>query len=118
MVLINAKQVREKVKNLENIIKNYKEEHPKKKRNYPSYEKSFKKRLKNTITNLDGFIEEAISNFYHFSKNENKHSFSLKKRIRLILVKELSEKGNRKIANLLDLFSFLSGKNSPIVTTG
>src|SRR3989344_4419187 len=48
-------------------------------------------------------------NFNYFSKNENKHSLSLAKRIRLILVKELTEKGNRKIANILDLFSMLNG---------
>jgi transposase len=108
MVLIRAKQVRQRVKELPRLIEQYKKDHPKKKRNYSSYEVSFKQKLKKTIGNLGNLIEEATKNLIYFSKNENKHSLSLAKRIRLILVKELSEKGNRKIANLLDLFSFLA----------
>jgi len=108
MVLIRAKQVRQRVKELPRLIEQYKKDHPKKKRNYSSYEVSFKQKLKKTISNLGNLIEEATKNLIYFSKNENKHSLSLAKRIRLILVKELSEKGNRKIANLLDLFSFLT----------
>jgi transposase len=109
MVLIRAKQVRQRVKELDSVVKKYKEENPKKSRDYLLYEKSFKRRLKKTITNLDIFIIESIKDFHFTSKNENKHSLPLAKRIRLILVKELSEKGNRKTANLIDLFSFLAG---------
>ena len=109
MVLIRAKQVREKVKILDSIIKEYKEQTPKKKRDYAKYESEFKKRLKKAIKNLDKLIKESIDKFDYFSKNENKHSLPLAKRMRLILVKELTEKGNRKTANLLDLFSMLNG---------
>jgi len=108
MVLIRAKQVRDRVKELPLLIEQYKLNHPKKERNYSSYEIHFNRRLKEAIKNLDSFIEESILNFKYKSKNENKHSFSLAKRIRLILVKELSEKGNRKTANLIDLFSFFT----------
>ena len=109
MVLIRAKQVRAKVKILKSIIQEYKEKNPKKDRDYLTYEKSFKKRLKYAINNLEELINESIKNLDYFSKNENKHSLPLAKRIRLILIKELSEKGNRKIANLLDLFSIVAG---------
>jgi transposase len=109
MVLIRAKQVREKVKRLDSIIKEYKKQTPKKNRNYTKYESEFKRRLKGAIKNLDKLINESIRNFNYFSKNENKHSLPLAKRMRLILIKELNEKGNRKIANLLDLFSMLNG---------
>ena len=109
MVLIRAKQVREKVKILDNIIKEYKELNPQKKRDYGKYEIEFKRRLKTAIVNLDELIYESIKGFDYFSKNENKHSLPLAKRMRLILVKELTEKGNRKIANLLDLFSIVGG---------
>jgi transposase len=111
MVQIRAKQVRERVKELDKIVEEYKKNHPKKQRNYSSYEQSFKIRLKNVVINLNDLIDEAIKDFHFYGKNENKHSLPLSKRIRLILVKELSEKGNRKTANLLDLFSFLSGKD-------
>jgi len=109
MVLIRAKQVREKVKELPSLIEQYKFEHPKKSRNYSEYESSFKIRLKDSIKNLERLIFEAIQSLEYTSKNENKHSLSLEKRIRLILVKELSEKGNRKTANILGLFSMLDG---------
>jgi len=109
MVLIRAKQVRAKVKILKDIIKEYKEQNPKKDRDYLAYEKSFKKRLKYAINNLEGLINDSIKNLDYFSKNENKHSLPLAKRMRLILIKELSEKGNRKIANLIDLFSIVAG---------
>ena len=109
MVLIRAKQVREKVKILGNIIKEYKELNPQKKRDYKEYEAEFRRRLKGAIKNLDELINESIKNLNYFSKNENKHSLPLAKRMRLILVKELTEKGNRKTANLIDLFSMLNG---------
>jgi len=109
MVLIRAKQVRAKVKILDEIIKEYKIINPQKRRDYAKYEVNFKRRLKGAIRNLDKFIHESIKNLDYFSKNENKHSLPLAKRMRLILVKELSEKGNRKIANLLDLFSMMNG---------
>lgn len=109
MVRIRAKQIRQKVRELGEIVKKYKEDHPQKQRDYSSYEKSFKIRLKNVVRDLNELIDKSIKNFHFSSKNENKHSLPLSKRIRLILVKELSEKGNRKTANLLDLFSFLSG---------
>jgi len=109
MVLIRAKQVRAKVKILDKIIKEYKIINPQKKRDYAKYEVDFKRRLKGAIRNLDKLIHESIKNLDYFSKNENKHSLPLAKRMRLILVKELSEKGNRKIANLLDLFSMMNG---------
>ena len=109
MVRIRAKQVRQQVKILDNIIQEYKLLNPPKKRDYAKYEAEFKRRLKKSIRNLDKLINHSISRLDYCSKNENKHSLPLAKRMRLILVKELSEKGNRKIANLLDLFSMMGG---------
>lgn len=109
MVQLKTNAIRKKVKELKNIIKEYKENHATKKRDYSAYEKSFKKRLKNAIKNLDKIILESINNLSFFYRNKDRHSLPLQKRIRLILVKELTEKGNRKTANTLDLFSMLGG---------
>lgn len=109
MARIRAKQVRQKVKILDSIIEEYKKLNPQKKRDYAKYEAKFKRRLKKSIRNLDKLINESIEKLGYCSKNENKHSLPLAKRMRLILVKELSEKGNRKTANLLDLFSMMGG---------
>jgi transposase len=111
MVQIRAKQVREKVKILDEIITQYKEEHPKKKRHYAKYEVEFRRRIRNAVQNLDDLINESIKNFTYFSKNEDRYSLDLSRRIRLILIKEICEKGNRKIANLLGLFSMLDEFN-------
>jgi len=108
-VQIQAKQVRARVKELPEIIEQYKELHPGKNRNYIRYEALFKKRIRLAIRNLEDLIEEAVKDLEIVGKNNNKHSLSLSRRIKLILVKELSQKGNRKTANLLDLFSLLSG---------
>ena len=109
MVKITAKDVRKRVKEIGGIIEAYKKEHPKKDRNYAEYEREFKRRLKKSIRNLDKLISESVRNINVFYRHKDRHSLSLKKRIRLILVKELTEKGNRKIANTLELFSMLSG---------
>jgi len=109
MVQIRAKQVRQKIKSLDKIIEEYKELNPRKKRDYVKYESEFKRRLKKSIGNFDKLISESIEKLDYCSKNENKHSLPLAKRMRLILIKELSEKGNRKTANLLDLFSMMGG---------
>lgn len=109
MVKITAKAVRKRVKELKKIVEEYKKDHPKKDRDYANYERSFKKRLKKAIRNLDKLISESIREINIFYRNKDRHSLSLRKRMRLILVKELTEKGNRKTANMLELFSMLGG---------
>lgn len=109
MVRITAKAIRKRVKSLKELIKKYKKDHPKKDRDYIVYEREFKKRLKKAIKNLDKLISESVHSIDIFYRNKDRHSLSLKKRIRLILVKELTEKGNRKTANMLELFSMLGG---------
>jgi len=109
MVKITAKDVRRRVKELPEIVEAYKKDHPKKARDYTEYEKSFKKRLKKSIRNLNKLIDESIMRISVYYRNKDRHSLSLRKRMRLILVKELTEKGNRKTANILELFSMLCG---------
>jgi len=109
MVKIIAKDVRKRVRELKEVIEAYKKEHPKKDRDYVEYEREFKRRLKKVIRNLDKLISESVRNVNIFYRHKDRHSLSLKKRMRLILVKELTEKGNRKIANTLELFSMLGG---------
>ncbi len=109
MVLLRAKAVRRKVRELKRIIEEYKEIHSAKERDYAAYEKCFKRRLKKSIRNLDKLISESIRGLSCFYRNKDRHALSLKKRMRLILVKELTEKGNRKTADTLELFSMLGG---------
>lgn len=109
MVRIRTADVRARVKELDCLIEEYKKKHPKKERAYAEYETEFKRRLKKAIRNLDSLVDESINRINVFYRYKDRHSLSLRKRVRLILVKELSEKGNRKTANLLGLFSMLDG---------
>lgn len=109
MAKITEKDVRKRVRELKEIIEAYKKEHPKKDRDYAKYEIEFKRRLKKAIKNLDKLISESVRNVDAFYRHKDRHSLSLRKRMRLILVKELTEKGNRKTANMLELFSMLGG---------
>lgn len=109
MVKITTKDVRKRVKELDGIIEAYKLTHPQKERDYAEYEREFRRRLKKATRNLDALITESVRHVRVFYRHKDRHSLSLGKRMRLILVKELTEKGNRKIANLLELFSMLGG---------
>lgn len=108
MTQLKYKDVRKKVKELKKIIVEYKKNTEIKERDYSFYERNFKKRLKEAIKNLDSLILESVRELSSFYRNKDRHSLPLEKRVRLILVKELSEKGNRKIANTLGLFSALN----------
>jgi transposase len=109
MSRVEIKDVIKRVKELPDIIEAYKKDHPLIPRDDADYERKFKKRLKKAIKNLDSLISESIKNVRIYYRNKDRHSLSLKRRMRLILVKEFSEKGNRKIADTLDLFSMLGG---------
>lgn len=109
MVKITAKDVKKRVKELDGIIEAYKKGHPQKERNYAEYEREFKRRLKKATRNLDALIAASVKQVRAFYRHKDRHSLSLGKRVRLILVKEITEKGNRKTANLLELFSALGG---------
>lgn len=109
MVKITAKDVRKRVKELDGIIEAYKQSHPQKERDYVEYEREFKRRLKKATRNLDMLIGESVKQMKTLYRHKDRHSLSLRKRMRLILVKELTEKGNRKTANLLELFSTFGG---------
>ena len=109
MVQLNYKDVRRRVKELDKIIVEYKENNKEKERDYTEYEKSFRRRLRKAVKDLDFLIKESVRGLACYYRNKDRHSLPLEKRVRLILVKELSEKGNRKIANMLGLFSTLNG---------
>lgn len=109
MVQLKYTDVRKRVEELDKLVVEYKASTPEKERDYAAYEQSFERRLKKVVENLDALIHECVRGLSCFSKHKDRHALPLEKRVRLLLVKELSEKGNRKIANLLGLFSAFQG---------
>lgn len=107
---LKTKDVREVVGLLDTIIKEYKEEKPKKKRDWRTYEQQFAYRIKTAIRELEPLIIEAISNIQkqEFETRGRKSKLTLKQKVELILIKHLVEKSNREMSNLLVIFSLLS----------
>ena len=89
--------------------KKYKIEHPKKERDWRTYEPEFSTRIKTAMKDLDPLIQEAVSSMKIIPRPGHPHSLTLEQRVKLILVKQLVGESNRMFANMLAVFSMLSG---------
>lgn len=108
MVQLRTKQLRRKVKELdEHILEDYKKIRAKErvKRDYVKYEGDFMKRLKEAVKNLEPLIDKATKNFSVYKGKGGKPKLSLNKKLRMILVKQLVDKSNRSMAYLTGVFS-------------
>jgi len=107
---VSRNDIRERLKDIEEfMLQEYKDHKEKKKRDWRTYEQQYAHRIKGAIRNLEPLVEEAVS-IIHIDKGAGRpHELTLKQRVILLLMKELLEKGNRPIANMLDMFSLLSG---------
>ena len=91
------------------IGKKYRLEHPRKERDWHSYEKEFSTRIKLAMKDLDPLIYEAVSSIEIIPRPGHPHSLTLEQRVKLILIKQLVGESNRMFANMLAIFSMLSG---------
>mgnify|MGYP001029523367 CR=1 FL=1 len=107
---LTTKRVREVIGILDEIIEDYNDQTPKKKRDWRTYEQQLAQRIKTAIRDLEPLIVEAISHI-EFVKGETrgrKEKLTLKQKVELLLIKHLIEKSNREMANMLAIFSLLS----------
>lgn len=107
---LKTKDVREVVQLLDEIIEEYKEEKPEKKRDWRTYEQQLANRIKTAIRELEPLIIEATSSI-EVIKGETrgrKPKLTLKQKVELLLLKHLIEKSNREMSNMLVIFSLLS----------
>ncbi len=109
-VKITTKEVRSVVEVLDDIIDEYKENKPKEKRDWRTYEQRLSRRIRTAIRSLEPLIEDAISEL-KISRGETrgtKPKLLLKQKVELLLMKHLFAKSNREMSSMLVVFSLLS----------
>lgn len=108
---VKTKEVREVVRVLDEIIEHYKEQKENKKRDWKTYEEKVASRIKTAIKELSPLVDEAVSIFHSHreEKRGNKPKLALKQKAILLLTQRLIEKSNRNMANMLTMFSLLTG---------
>lgn len=89
----------------------YRMDHPKRERDWRTYEQEFSTRIKTAMKDIDPLIQEAVSTIHIIHGPGHPHSLSLDQRVKLLLIKQLVGESNRMFANMLDIFSMLSGIN-------
>ena len=87
----------------------YRMEHPKKERNWRTYEQEFSTSIKSAMKDLDPLIQEAVSTIHIIHGPGHPYSLSLDQRVKLLLIKQLVGESNRIFTNMLAVFSMLSG---------
>jgi transposase len=109
-MVVKDEDVRDKLKELdEHIRKEYIESHPKQERDWRTYEQEFSRRTRDAMKALDPLIHEAVSSIRIEPRTGRPDSLTLEQRVKLLLIKQLVGESNRMFANMLDLFSMLSG---------
>src|SRR3989338_2319568 len=105
-----TKEVRDIVRILDGIVKEYKEEHPEKERNWRTYEQRVAERLKTAFRELKPLVHEAASSISFVSGETRgaKPLLNVEQRTLAVLIKHLVGKSNRSMAAMFVIFSLLS----------
>ena len=105
-----TKEVRDIVSVLDDIIKEYKEEHPAKERNWRTYEQRVAERLKIAFQELKPLVHEAATSVRFVSGETRgaKPILDVEQRTLALLIKHLIGKSNRNMAAMFIIFSLLS----------
>jgi transposase len=110
MSRVTDEDIRRTVKELdEHIRREYVESHPKADRDWRTYEQEFSRRIREAMKALDPLIHEAVAMIRIEPRTGRPDSLTLDQRVKLLLVKQLVGESNRMFANMLDIFSMLSG---------
>mgnify|MGYP001611632424 FL=1 len=107
---ITTKEVRETVDMLDEIIEEYKEKTPSKKRDWRTYEQRLAKRIKEAIRELEPLIDEAVSSIkiVNGETRGRPSELTLKQKVILVLIHRLVGKSNRGMSCMLAIFCLLS----------
>ena len=107
---IAGDDIQYKLEEINSILgKKYALEHPKKERDWRTYEQEFAQRIKMAMKDLDPLVNEAVSMIRIVPRAGHPHSLTLEQRVKLLLIKQLVGEFNRMFANMLSIFSILSG---------
>ena len=107
---ITSDDIQYKLEEINGILgKKYALEHPRKERDWRTYEQEFAERIKTAMRELDPLIHEAVSAIRIIRRAGHPHSLTLEQRVKLLLIKQLVGESNRMFTNMLAIFSMLSG---------
>ncbi|MBT5424337.1 hypothetical protein HOK76_07605 [archaeon] len=111
--MITTKQVRKKIKILDDLITEYKSNSIEKKRNWRTYEEKLFFRTKKAILFFDDYIKNAINLLKTTKGNKlgRPEKLMLEQKVRILLVQRLIQKSNREMSFMLLLFSSLNNIN-------
>jgi len=107
---VKTKEIRDLTKILDDIVVQYKEEHPKIKRNWRTYEQQVAERLKTAFRELKPLVHEAASTitFVSGETRGKKPILTVEQRTIALLIKHLIGKSNRNMSSMFVIFSLLS----------
>ena len=110
MARVAGDDIQYKLEEINSILgKKYALEHPEKPRDWRTYEQEFSLRIKTAMRDLEPLIDEAVSSITIIHGPGHPHSLTLEQRVKLLLIKQLVGESNRMFANMLDIFSMVSG---------
>ncbi len=108
--MITTKQIRSKVKLLDDLIIEYKDQTKLKKRDWKTYEEKLFRRIKHAIHFFENYISRAINLLKTTNCNKigRPEKLTLEQKVRILLLQRLIEKSNREMSFMLLLFSSLN----------
>lgn len=114
--MITNKQLKYKLKELEEILqKKYvrksKRKRKKNKRDWKIYEEQYSERIKKCMRELEPLLKEASNKIRIVKRRGKKFQLSVKQKVTILLIKHIMGKTNRPMAGMLCLFSLVSGIN-------
>ena len=110
MAQLRNKQLRNALIILDDIIKEYKNESPDKKRDWRTYEQRLAERLKTAYKELKPLVQEAVQSLKIVEEETRgaKPKLKLEQKVLLVLLKHLFGKSNRDMAIMVVIFSWLT----------
>jgi len=108
--MITTKQIRKKVRVLDDLIEEYKSSSEEKKRDWKTYEEKLFQRTKKAILFFETYITRSICslNFFDAKTAGRPEKLSLEQKVRILLIQRLIGKSNREMSFMLLLFSSLN----------
>ena len=105
-----SKEVRLAVARLDEMIEEYKKEHPAPKRDWRTYEQQFARRAKTAFHDLEPLVEQAVSTIKIESGENrgNESKLTLKQKVLVLLLKHFCGKSNRMMEWMVVMFSLLT----------
>ncbi|MDG7014306.1 MAG: hypothetical protein JRN11_06560 [Nitrososphaerota archaeon] len=116
-MVVKDEDIRSRLKETDDHIrKEHIESHPKKERDWRTYEQRFARRIKEAMKAVGPMVHEAVSAIITEPKTGRPDALTLEQKVKLLLIKQLVGESNRMYANMLDVFSMVSGIDVPYKT--